>query len=194
MSLVGSLEDLSLLDILQIVNVSRRTGVLRLSPPQLGQAHVYFSTGNVSDIVGSFDELGFLRFFEAQGLVEPSEVREALERTGNKPLQALQKLIQMGALTRPFVEQARRLELARRLKTLSQCDRGEFLFSLSEGSEVPDASTPTPFCPLETPVSPQNLLTQTMTEASFETTAPRQAPAPPQRPAPTAPVVPPPPA
>jgi CheY-like chemotaxis protein len=186
MSLVGSLEDLSLLDILQIVNVSRRTGVLRLSPPQLGQAHVYFSTGNVSDIVGNFDELAFLRFFEAQGLVEPSEVREALERTGNKPLQALQKLIQMGALTRPFVEQARRLELSRRLKTLSHCDRGEFLFSLSEDGDVPDESTPMPFCPLETPVSPQNLLTQTMTEASFEATAPRPAAPVPQRPAPAA--------
>ncbi len=188
MSLVGSLEDLSLLDILQIVNVSRRTGVLRLSPPQLGQAHIYFSTGNVSDIVGSFDELGFLRFFETQGLVEPSEVRQALDLTDHKPLQALQKLIQMGALTRPFVEQARRLELSRRLRTLSQCDRGEFLFSLSEGNEVPDASTPTPFCPLETPVSPQNLLTQTMTEASFESTVPRPAP-PPPRPAPEPAVV-----
>ena len=184
MSLVGSLEDLSLLDILQIVNVSRRTGVLNLSPPGMGAAFIHFSTGNVSDIVGEYDELAFLRFFEVQGLVEQQEINEALSKADNRPLQALHRMIQAGILSRPFVEQARRLELARRLKDLTRCDRGEFRFSLDEQGDTANLPGPVPFCPLEQPVSPQNLLTQTLTETSFPAPASRPAPPPPRPPAP----------
>jgi len=190
MSLVGSLEDLSLLDILQIVNVSRRTGVLRLTPPGMPQAFINFSSGNVSDIVGDFDEMNFLGFFQSQGLVDAQEMEDALAKASGKPLQALHRLIKGGVLNRPFVEQARRLELAKRLKTLTQCDSGEFLFSLIEGGEEGDVGSPTPFYPLEQPVSPQNLLTQTLTESSFADWAPsamRSHPgAPPSRPEPPA--------
>ncbi len=190
MSLVGSLEDLSLLDILQIVNVSRRTGVLRLSPPGMPQAFINFSSGSVSDIVGDFDEMNFLGFFQSQGLVDAQEMEEALAKASGKPLQALHRLINGGALNRPFVEQARRLELAKRLKTLTQCDSGEFLFSLSEGGEEGEVGSPTPFYPLEQPVSPQNLLTQTLTESSFADWAPSStrphSVTPPPRPEPAA--------
>ncbi len=172
MSLVGSLEDLSLLDILQIVNVSRRTGVLRLSPPDLGCAYIYFSTGSVSDIVGDFDELRFLRFFESQDLVDRKEMEQALAFASGKPMQALHRMLQAGVLNRSFLEQARRLELSKRLKALTQFGRGEFLFSLSEDGEEMNADWPTPFCPLDQPVSPQNLLTQTITDSSFAEWAP----------------------
>ena len=184
MSLVGSLEDLSLLDILQIVNVSRRTGVLRLSPPGTGHAFIHFSTGNVSDIVGDFDELAFMRFFETQGLVEPAEITDALSQAENRPLQALHRMLQAGVLSRPFVEQARRLELAKRLKDLTRCDKGEFLFSLDENDERNDLASPVTFYALEQPVSPQNLLTQTLTETNFQPQTPRQAPPRPPEPAP----------
>lgn len=191
MSLVGSLEDLSLLDILQIVNVSRRTGVLRLSPPGAGHAFIHFSTGNVSDIVGDFDELAFLRFFETQGLVDPAEITEALSRSENRPLQALHRMLQAGILNRPFVEQARRLELARRLKDLTRCDKGEFRFSLDENDERNDLASPVTFYALEQPVSPQNLLTQTLTEENFPARQERPAPRPASPPAPQPPPVPP---
>lgn len=194
MSLVGSLEDLSLLDILQIVNVSRRTGVLRLSPPGTGHAFIHFSTGNVSDIVGGFDELSFLRFFETQGLVEPTEITEALSQSENRPLQALHRMLQAGILSRPFVEQARRLELARRLKDLTRCDKGEFLFSLDEHDEQTDLASPVTFYALEQPVSPQNLLTQTLAETNFPAPVPRSAPPRPPQPPPPAPRPPSPPA
>ena len=184
MSLVGSLEDLSLLDILQIVNVSRRTGVLNLSPPGMGAAFIHFSTGNVSDIVGEYDELAFLRFFEVQGLVEQQEINEALSKVDNRPLQALHRMIQAGILSRPFVEQARRLELARRLKDLTRCDRGEFRFSLDDQGDKANLAGPVPFCPLDQPVSPQNLLTQTLTETSFPAPVSRPAPPPARPPAP----------
>ncbi len=47
MGLVGSLEDLSLLDILQIVNVSKRTGVLNLKPSDGLEYFVFFNSGKI---------------------------------------------------------------------------------------------------------------------------------------------------
>jgi len=87
MSLGGSLEDLSLLDILQIVNVSRRTGALRLDLPSTGRTFIFFSNGSVTDIVGGFDEQPFLDFFLQQGLLEESELAQA--RDGQHDLLAL---------------------------------------------------------------------------------------------------------
>ena len=47
MGLVGSLEDLSLLDILQIVNVSRRTGILKVHPAGGDACFVHFQGGGI---------------------------------------------------------------------------------------------------------------------------------------------------
>ena len=177
MSLVGSLEDLSLLDILQIVNVSRRTGTLRLSHPGHGPVYVYFEGGSVSDIVGDFSEEAFLTFFEAQGLVDPREMAEARTRFGKKPQGVLQRLLETGALNLRLLEQARRMELSRRLKNLTQQTRGEFAFSLADNGEAPDSAILSPFCPLNQPISPQNLLTETLAENALADWAAPKRPA-----------------
>jgi CheY-like chemotaxis protein len=167
MSLVGSLEDLTLLDILQIVNVARRTGVLRLHTPQIPEAFIHFSGGNVADIVGQFAEEPFLEFFRAQGLVDPKELAEARQRAGSRPEAILRRLLETGALNRRLVDQARRLELAQRLKLLTQQSSGEFSFALTEAGEQAEAGTVAPFSPLSQPVSPQNLLMETFAEAGL---------------------------
>ncbi|MGA9753502.1 MAG: DUF4388 domain-containing protein [Acidobacteriota bacterium] len=167
MSLVGSLEDLSLLDILQIVNVSRRSGVLRLATPAVARAFVYFSGGNVLDIVGDFDEKAFLDFFETHGLVDAEEIREARARGGSDPHGILKRLSDTGALNPRLLDQARRIELAGRLKLLTQQSSGEFSFALTESGDTPGADAAPSFSPLAKAVSPQNLLTQTMAEASM---------------------------
>ncbi len=167
MSLVGSLEDLSLLDILQIVNVSRRSGVLRLATPAVARAFVYFSGGNVLDIVGDFDETAFLDFFETHGLVDAEEIREARFRGGSDPHGILKRLSDTGALNPKLLDQARRIELAGRLKLLTQQSSGEFSFALTEAGDTPGVDAPPSFSSLAKAVSPQNLLTQTMAEASM---------------------------
>jgi len=172
MSLVGSLEDLSLLDILQIVNVSRRTGVLRLIIPGTGATHVYFSAGNVSDVCGAFPEEPFLSFFERQGLVEPHEVAGARALCGGDPVATLERLVATGSLNPRLAEQSRRLEVARRLRHLTQQNHGEFAFSLTETGQDLEGGAPKPSFPLRQAISPQNLLTQALAEASFSESVP----------------------
>lgn len=177
MSLVGSLEDLSLLDILQIVNVSRRTGVLRLAIPGTGTSFVFFSSGNVSDVCGEFSEELFLASFEKQGLVEPAEVSSARALAHGDPVATLRRLVETGALNPPLAEQSRRLEIARRLRHLTQQNHGEFAFSLTESGQDLEGGAPRLGFPLKQAISPQNLLTQALAEASF-TEAPGEPPEP----------------
>ncbi len=90
MSLVGNLEDLPVSDILQIVNLSRRTGLLRLRVPS-GQVWLAFRDGRVSaagtparsgriddllvshGLMGREQALAALRAFPADGSTDPAE-------------------------------------------------------------------------------------------------------------------------
>lgn len=178
MGLVGSLEDLSLLDILQIVNVSRRTGVLKVRPPSEGATYVHFKGGGIQDIVGGgYGEGDFLQDFIAQGLLDEEEHRQASASAGADPTGTVRELIRMGALNQSLVEQAKRHELAGRLKKLVQISQGEFAFFLSEEGEAMEEGIPDPVFPLSAPVSPQNLLTEEMASAHQPRFAsPREAP------------------
>ncbi|MEJ2367710.1 MAG: DUF4388 domain-containing protein, partial [Acidobacteriota bacterium] len=192
MGLVGSLEDLSLLDILQIVNVSRRTGLLQIEPDQAPASYIYFSSGAVKDIVGPFDENSFVGFFREQGLVDPGETQQALRLYPDDPGAVLRHLLDAGILNDRLIEQARKQELSYRLKALTQqAVAGSFAFFLEEPGEAGLPGAPTPFWPLNQPVSPQNLLTQTLSEQAFQgSSAPPSAPtAPVPAPSPETPAV-----
>jgi len=175
MGLVGSLEDLSLLDILQIVNVSRRTGVLRIRPEGAAPAFIHFHTGAVEDVVGAFDETAFFTYFVREGLVEEREFAEASARSGGNPRRALDYLVAAEILNDRLVDQARRRELSVRLRGLvSGCRSGEFAFFLAEQGEEAESGTPGTIMPLREVVSPQNLLTQSVADQAVrESGAPR---------------------
>ncbi len=160
MGLVGSLEDLSLLDILQIVNVSKRTGVLNLKPSDGLEYFVFFNSGKIGEIVGGFDEYSFLDIFEQQGLMDAEEKAGVMEASGGDAHKAIQIMLEQNFINEKLLDQARRQELGRRLKFLTQVSKsGEFAFFLS-GEEGSVEGLPRPFFQLEETVSPQNLLTQ----------------------------------
>ncbi len=177
MGLVGSLEDLSLLDILQIVNVSRRTGVLRIHVDGGATYFIHFQTGAVADIVGAFDEAPFFGYFLKEGLVEEREYNEALARSGHKPRAALDYLVDAEILNARLVEQARRRELSARLRHMArECRSGEFAFFLQDQGEVKEAQSPGPTLPLAEPVSPQNLLSQSLHDQAITELSPQRQP------------------
>jgi DNA-binding NarL/FixJ family response regulator len=194
MGLVGSLEDLSLLDILQIVNVSRKTGVLRIRLDSGATYFIHFQTGAVADVVGAFDEAPFFGYFLKEGLVEEHEYNEAMARSGDKPRAALDYLVDSEILNARLVEQARRRELSARLRFLTrECRSGEFAFFLQDQDEIKDAQSPGPILPLAEPVSPQSLLSQSLKDQAIAESAPRKTASPPSEQV-SAPAVPPAPA
>lgn len=186
MGLVGSLEDLSLLDILQIVNVSKRTGVLNLKPGDGLQYFVFFRAGKISEIVGGFDESSFLDIFEQQGLMDAEEKANVMEASGGDAGRAIQIMLEQNYINEKLLEQARRQELGRRLKFLTQISKaGDFAFYLS-GEEDNVEGLPQPFFQLEETVSPQNLLTQGFIDESSMPKRVEAAPFPPAPPQPPA--------
>jgi DNA-binding NarL/FixJ family response regulator len=160
MGLVGSLEDLSLLDILQIVNVSKRTGILSLKPGEGPAYCVFFNNGKIKEIVGGFDETSFLDLFEQQGVIDTEEKADVMIKSGGDIRQAIQIMFDQNYINEKLLEQARRQELGRRLKFLTTISKtGEFAFFLGD-DEIREANLPDTFLPLETTISPQGLLTQ----------------------------------
>lgn len=81
MSLVGKLEDLSLGEILQIVSLSRRSGLLRLEGPS-GEANVYIRNGMILYAGRPGEKDGLLGLLVHHGLLEISQLeplKESLE-------------------------------------------------------------------------------------------------------------------
>ncbi len=184
MGLVGSLEDLSLLDILQIVNVSRRTGVLRIRRDGTPDFYIHFRSGCVEDIVGGFDEGPFFHYFLQEGLVEEREFREAEAKAGGSPRRALHFLVAAEILNDRLVEQARRRELSGRLRLMVRDFKaGEFAFFLAEQNEEAQSGSPGNALPLKEPVSPQNLLSQSIADQAIRDSAPQPRIAAPPSPA-----------
>jgi hypothetical protein len=81
MSLVGRLEDLSVGEILQIVSLSKRSGLLRLESPS-DKANIYIRSGKVLYAARSDEKEGLLSLLVHHGLVKMDhldDVREELE-------------------------------------------------------------------------------------------------------------------
>lgn len=174
MGLVGSLEDLSLLDILQIVNVSKRTGVLKLKPRAETDFYIYFYEGKITEIIGSFNEISFIDLFEKQGLIDSEEKQEVLHLSKGEPSRAIEIMLDSNYVNEKLLQQARRQELSRRLKHLTrECIEGEFAFFLEQEEETSGA--PQKFVPLQEPLPPQTLLTLGFIEESSERIAPSKA-------------------
>jgi len=85
MSLVGRLEDLSLGEILQIVSLSKRSGLLRLESPA-GKANIYIRSGKIIYVARSDEKEGPLSLLVHHGFVKMDQmeaIRGELESSIN---------------------------------------------------------------------------------------------------------------
>lgn len=129
MSLLGRLEDLSLTDIIQIVYLSRRTGVLEIINPA-GRHTVVFRQGLVVN-AASPDEPDLLSFLDASRLVNDQQtalVRQMEE--GGIP--AGNALLEMNVLSKDDLANAIRQRILNVVTPLLLSKEGEFNFILSE--------------------------------------------------------------
>lgn len=164
-SLVGNLEDLSLTDILQIINVSRRTGCLQIIADQIS-FWLIFKMGNICDLKVEGRESRIIDILYEKGLLEPDEVKEVVESLNN-PTQStiLESLVDKGLLSHILIEQAKKQDMADTIRSLLSIKNGNFAFYLSE-TEFQGGVFPSGPFPLEHGISPQNLLTQSSAPSS----------------------------
>jgi ActR/RegA family two-component response regulator len=131
LTVVGSLEDLSFPDILQVIHVSRQTGTLILSARE-GVRRVRFQNGLVCgatlgeggpELEDLLMERGHIR---AEAL-EAARARRA--RTGETPSSAL---VGIGAVSQETLERVVREELRTILRALVLLQEGEFRFEVKD--------------------------------------------------------------
>jgi len=133
MSLIGKLQDLSAIDILQILILSKRTGVLTIDSTQ-GKSNVLFKNGMIlsaSSPSGRNKNLG-QRLIEGR-LLNPSRLEEFLElqkQRGNEPLGSI--LLEAGVVQEETLREIIKEGIRETLHELKAITEGHFSFQSTE--------------------------------------------------------------
>ena len=135
MSLLGRLEDLSLTDIIQIVYLSRRTGVLEIIN-EAGRHTVLFRQGLVVN-ASSPEEPDLATFLEAAGLLSSAQSKmvRKMEESG---ITAGVAILEMNILSKDDLANAVRQRILNVVTPLLVSKEGEFNFILSETMSAAD--------------------------------------------------------
>jgi CheY-like chemotaxis protein len=129
MSLLGRLEDLSLTDIVQIVFLSRRTGVLEIVNGS-GRHTVLFRNGLIVN-ASAPDQPDLVHFLHKRGLV-PLEHVKTIRQMEEKGVPAGTAVVELNLLTQEKLADAIRDRVLSVVAPLLTAREGEFNFLLSE--------------------------------------------------------------
>jgi len=137
MSLVGSLEDLGLVDILQIVNLSRKSGMLMLRS-ESGDGRIVLRDGLVqgATIKGEAENLRGL--LVSQGFVDAQTFDRARDAAGAESLQLDEVLGRECSLPRERLDSLRREHVERLVMRMFGWRSGEFSFEIREDLSADD--------------------------------------------------------
>ncbi len=159
MSLVGKLEDLSVGDILQILSMSRRTGILTIETSE-GKSTILFKNGlilNSTSPSPSIPSLG--QILVERGLVTEDRLQQLLElqkKRGNEPLGSI--LLEAEIIDENTLHEIIKARIRETIAHLMKFREGNFSFDLREVVPFDEIH----FNPAEVPFamgwSPQHLL------------------------------------
>jgi CheY-like chemotaxis protein len=141
LSVVGSLEDLSFPDILQVVHLSRQSGTLVLSDRD-GERRVRFRNGLVCDASLGAGRPPLDELLIARGLVAPSAIEPARARAAGKGESLAASLVALGALSQEMLDRVVRDELRDLVRSFVLLQEGEFRFELDESATPEGAPAP----------------------------------------------------
>ena len=138
MSLVGSLEDLALADILQIVSLARKSGLLLLRSEQ-GDGRIVFSDGLVHAAYAKGEPDDLAAVLIASGVAEADRVSQAIEDADATGRPREELLSERTGLAPERVESLRREHVERVVVRMFGWTVGEFSFDVREEIEDRDA-------------------------------------------------------
>jgi CheY-like chemotaxis protein len=132
-SLVGNLEDLSLPDILQIVSLSKKSGILTIE--QEGrQGQIYIREGRVIQTVSPRSGKTLGEILTSQGLIKPDDLKKALEeqQAGGKKELLGAILIRMGLIAQNALEKVVQKQIEESIVYFLTWREGTFSFELCD--------------------------------------------------------------
>ena len=137
LSVVGSLEDLSFPDILQVVHLSRQSGTLILSDKE-GERRVRFRHGLVCDASLGAGRPALDELLISKGLVAPAAVEPARARAAETGESLASALVGLGALSQETLDRIVREELRDLVRSFVLLQEGEFRFEVDETAPPPE--------------------------------------------------------
>jgi len=137
MSLVGSLEDLGLGDILQIVSLSRKSGLLLIHSEE-GEGRIVFCDGLVraAYVKGEPEDLRSL--LVETGFVSSEDFDRAAEQSSAHGVPVVETLTECTSLTRESLDSLRREQVERAVFRIFSWVVGEFSFEVRDQIEARD--------------------------------------------------------
>jgi CheY-like chemotaxis protein len=155
LSLLGRLEDLSLTDIVQIVFLSRRTGVLEIINDH-GRHTVLFRQGLIVN-ASSPEYPDLLAYLEQKGLIT-SQQRASLHRMDEAGIPYGTAAVEMNVLAADNLASAIRARIIEVVTPLMQSREGEFNFILSDSMTALDVEYDPDVVFKEGGIAPQKIL------------------------------------
>lgn len=159
MSLVGNLEDLPLADILQIVSLSKRTGILTIETEE-GKNIIVFKNGLIVSAACPSPKIKNLgQVLLERQLVTPRRLQELLDMQkarGNEPLGTI--ILESGIIDRENLQQIIRNQIKATIYHLMSMSEGNFSFDLSDVIPFDDIHYNPMETVLEQGMNPQQLL------------------------------------
>ena len=145
MSLAGNLEDLGLGEILQIVSLSRKTGVLSLSS-RGRNGSVFFHKGQVVSASSSTCQQSLGEMLNQKGVVELAVLRKALafqqEHGFRERLGAI--LVKNFSISQEIIEEVVREQIEKVVFSLFGWVEGDFKFKVQDDMDTVDGTTMDP--------------------------------------------------
>jgi hypothetical protein len=137
MSLVGSLEDLGLGDILQIISLSRKSGVLWIRSP-VGEGQVLFRDGLIRGVFARGGPTDLRDLVARQGDLPKADLETAVEEARARVCGLGEVLAERGMVSAEQQDEWLRDHISSSVLTMFTWATGEFSFEISAAAEVSD--------------------------------------------------------
>jgi len=137
MSLVGSLEDLGLGDILQIISLSRKSGVLWIRSP-VGEGQVLFRDGLIRGVFARGGPTDLRDLVARQGDLPKADLETAVEEARARVCGLGEVLAERGKVSAEQQDEWLRDHITSSVLTMFTWATGEFSFEISAAAEVSD--------------------------------------------------------
>jgi CheY-like chemotaxis protein len=180
MSLVGNLEDLSLPDILQIVSLSRKSGILTVEREEK-QGKIFLHDGRVIQTISPRSGKTLGEILSSRGLIRSEDLKRALEaqRSGEKKKLLGAILVERGLVEQEVLEKVVQEQIEESIVYFLSWKEGTFSFELSDIQDRGEVSVDPHAFILEKGIDTQWLVlegTRKMDERSREAPVEKEAP------------------
>ncbi|HEU0264628.1 MAG TPA: response regulator [Geobacterales bacterium] len=158
MSLVGNLEDLGLGEILQIVSLSRKSGVLALHSRER-EGRIEFRFGQVTRARSTTFQQGLGEVLLQRGIIDAEQLTQALDAQSREGYRDRLGVIisRLFAIPEATIEDVVREQIEQIVYSLFTWNEGAFEFELVESLEADDLAADTQQFSLEQGINPQFL-------------------------------------